>query len=87
MSDTERFLEKYDKLPEGKRKAIAWVVSNYDLAKKMCENCSFSSEDIQRLKLEAMEREDDLFLTLLLFSEQLKQGEENRESGAPEPEA
>lgn len=52
-------------LPGEKKRAVIWVIENFDLAVEMCGNSSFSDEEIQRCKEEAAEKEDHLRRALL----------------------
>ncbi|WP_418454564.1 hypothetical protein [Allofournierella sp.] len=77
-----------DALPREKKRAVVWVIENFDLAVEMCGNSSFSDEEIQRRKEEAAEKEDHLGRALLCLCQALrKEGERERRTGKSAEEA
>lgn len=63
-----------DALPREKKRAVVWVIENFDLAVEMCGNSSFSDEEIHRRKEEAAEKEDHLGRALLCLCQALRKG-------------
>lgn len=77
-----------DALPREKKRAVVWIIKNFDLAVEMCGNSSFSDEEIQRRKEEAAEKEDHLGRALLCLCQALrKEGERERRAGKDAEEA
>lgn len=71
-----------DALPREKKRAVVWVIENFDLAGEMCGNSSFPDEEIHRRKEEAAEKEDHLGRALLCLCQALrKEGERERRAG------
>lgn len=73
-------------LPGEKKRAVIWVIENFDLAMEMCGNSSFSDEEIQRRKEEAAEKEEHLRRALLCLCQALRKEEERERCAGKEAE-
>lgn len=67
--EEERFeilLEKVKQLSPENQKAIVFLIENFDLVKKMCENSGMTDEEIQKRLAIAKEKHDHIMLGLLI---------------------
>ena len=53
------------KLTPENQKAVAFIIENYDLIKKMCEKNDMTEEEIQKRLIQAKETNDYILLALL----------------------
>ena len=58
-------IEKFDKLPQDRQKAVIFVIENFDLIKKMCENSEMTNDEIKKRLKTAEENGDYIMLGLL----------------------
>ena len=61
----KNLIKKIEKLSPEYQKAIAFVIENYDLVKKMCENSGMTDLEIQNRLARAKESGDYVTLALL----------------------
>lgn len=62
----EILLEKVKQLSPENQKAIVFLIENFDLVKKMCENSGMTDEEIQKRLAIAKEKHDHIMLGLLI---------------------
>lgn len=70
--EEERFeilLEKVKQLSPENQKAIVFLIENFDLVKKMCENSGMTDEEIQKRLAIAKEKHDHIMLGLLIAAQ------------------
>lgn len=53
------------KMPPENQKAVAFIIENYDLIKKMCEKNDMTEEEIQKRLIQAKETNDYILPALL----------------------
>lgn len=54
-----------EKLPPENQKAVAFIIENHDLLKKMCAKNDMPEEEIQKRLIQAKENNDYILLALL----------------------
>ena len=54
-----------EKLPPENQKAVAFIIENHDLIKKMCAKNDMPEEEIQKRLIQARETNDYILLALL----------------------
>lgn len=62
----EIMIEKIKQLSPENLKAIIFLIENFDLVKKMCENSEMADEEIQKRLAIAKENLDHIMLALLI---------------------
>lgn len=65
----EILLEKVKQLSPENLKAIIFLIENFDLVKKMCENSERAEEEIQKRLAIAKEKHDHIMLGLLIAAQ------------------
>ena len=61
----ETLIEKVKQLPPEDQTAIVFLIKNFDLVKKMCENSGMTDAEIQKRIAIAKEKHDHIMLALL----------------------
>ena len=61
----EILIEKVKQLSPENQKAIIFLIKNFDIVKKMCENSEMTDEEIQKKIAIAKEKHDHIMLALL----------------------
>ena len=61
----KEIIANIEKLPPENQKAVAFIIENYDLIKKMCEKNDMTEEEIQKRLIQAKETNDYILLALL----------------------
>ncbi len=61
----ETLIEKVKQLSPEDQTAIVFLIKNFDLVKKMCENSGMTDEEIQKRIAIAKEKHDHIMLALL----------------------
>lgn len=54
-------------LPVGKQRAMIWLIKHYQFAVEMCEEGPLTQEQSADFERDAIERDDDYLLVLVLF--------------------
>lgn len=54
-------------LPEGKKRAIIWLIKHYDFAVEICREEPLTEEQSMAFKKDAIAKNDDYLLVLVLF--------------------
>ena len=57
-------IEKIGELPPNGQKAVVFVIENFDLIKKMCENSGLSENELDKQMKKAQETDDYVLLAL-----------------------
>ena len=69
----DELMKKISQLPPDRQKAVCFIIDNFDIIKKMCENSEMTDEDIQNRLAKAEENNDCITAALLaavrLFNE------------------
>ena len=65
MKKDETLIEKVKQLSPEDQTATVFLIKNFDLVKKMCENSGMTDEEIQKRIAIAKERHDHIMLALL----------------------
>lgn len=61
----DKSCEEIEKLPPEMQRTVVFIIKNFDLIKKMCENSEMTEEEIQKWTATAKERGDNMMLGLL----------------------
>lgn len=61
----KEIIANIEKLPPENQKAVAFIIENYDLIKKMYEKNDMPEEEIQKRLIQAKETNDYILLALL----------------------
>ena len=61
----DEIITSIKKMPPENQKAVAFIIENYDLIKKMCEKNDMTEEEIQKRLIQAKETNDYILLALL----------------------
>ncbi len=61
----DEIITNIKKMPPENQKAVAFIIENYDLIKKMCEKNDMTEEEIQKRLIQAKETNDYILLALL----------------------
>lgn len=61
----DEIITSIKKMPPENQKAVAFIIENYDLIKKMCEKNDMTEEEIQKRLIQAKETNYYILLALL----------------------
>ena len=61
----KEIIANIEKLPPENQKAVAFIIENHDLIKKMCAKNDMPEEEIQKRLIQAKETNDYILLALL----------------------
>lgn len=67
-----RVKEELENLPEKARRAIYWVIKNWDFVIEICKESNMTYEEIETNKKKAKEKEDYVLFVLLHITEMYK---------------
>ena len=61
----DKLLKELGKLPPNEQKAIVFIINNFSIIKKMCENSGMTPEEMRKRIKQANETDDYVLLALL----------------------
>lgn len=61
----DELMKKISQLPPDRQKAVCFVIDNFDIIKKMCENSEMTNDEIKKRLKTAEENGDYIMLGLL----------------------
>ena len=74
----QKLIKAIEALPEGKRRAMIWLIKHYEFAVEMCEEGPLTKEQSADLERDAIERDDDYLLVLVLLERIVNAGKTAR---------
>ena len=66
----DKLLKELGELPPNEQKAIVFIINNFHIIKKMCENSGMTPEEMKKRIKQANEN-DDYVLSALLYAVQI----------------
>lgn len=61
----DKLLKELGELPPNEQKAIVFIINNFHIIKKMCENSGMTPEEMKKRIIQANETDDYVLLALL----------------------
>lgn len=77
-SKDEELTEKIEQLPEEARRAIIWAITHWELVELLCKDAEMTHEEAEKMKIQAIERQDYVLLVLICAAQAFSQNDDNK---------